>query len=320
MRDCFETLPPEGQVRFMTAPETVHSIRRLRAAPLESVRKLCHFLNAESLVNSRGRVTVQHWTALGDKCYAGTCGGVGVPWTDGQERQPGESFQAPVVAGIPVDFFSPNVFSAKTTTGASSETEYLEFTPEERASVCSRLEDAITCVRAVSESAARVVMDFVKVIIPIKIRAGYGSTSKRSFPGRVILRGIERASAAIVAEALIHEAIHQLMYVLEYEGPFVIEDLSERVRSAWTGRPLLIDAFFHACFVWYGLAQFWALAGASGAFSSDEVRSALDRCGAGFQGPNPAEVLAPHAGTVRIDALNIALTLQQHLGVVRNVD
>ena len=72
-----------------------------------------------------------------------------------------------------------------------------------------RLEDAFDRISKVSQAAALLIKQFVRVIIPLKVPSGVGSTSERSFPGRVILHGVEKATSARIAAALVHEAVHQ---------------------------------------------------------------------------------------------------------------
>ncbi|MBV9761220.1 MAG: hypothetical protein JO340_11705 [Acidobacteriaceae bacterium] len=317
MRDSFENLSLSARARFMMAPETVYRISALRKEAKESIVALVGFLNAETACGdlTAGRPG-QYWTALGDFYYAD--GNLCPAAEHGQVRWVADqSFCAPKLAGtIPIDFFSPNVAHAKETTLQGRRNYDLELSPEEKFVICERLADAYTRIGEVSEAAAQLIKQFVRVIVPVKSPSGWGSTSKRSFPGRIMLQGVERVRPAKIAAALVHEAIHQLLYVLEYVGRFVIIEPKDRVRSLWSGRVMAVDNFFHACFVWYGLANFWALARNSSAFDSDHVRQALNECLLGFRGENPIDVLKRHPGCVRGDALAIADAFQSRLSDV----
>lgn len=310
MEDSFEVLPSASRTRFLVAPETVYRISRLRSEPVKSIALLCHFLNAEtasqgSLTSGRG-----YWTATGDSYFtdrAGKPAKYETVWVSDS------NFVAPRLANtVPVDFFSPNVGSAKETT---VQDEFLEFTPDEIRAVWNRLVDVFDRIEIISGDAARLIKEFVRVIIPLKVPNGVGSTSERSFPGRVLLRGIEACDPVRIVSALVHESIHQFLYLLEYEGTFVLREPEDKVKSLWSGRLLPLHSYFHACFVWYGLSKFWALARESNAdvFGEENVQRELDRCLAGFRGQNPVSALGTNATMVRSDALRIAGLLQESL-------
>jgi hypothetical protein len=311
MRDSFDALSHARQSRFMMAPETIHQIRQLRRRPAKSLLTLCTFLNAETLLEDNdARLTSRCWTALGDFCYDGgiESGLIGCePVTDAL----GGRTYAPYLAGtIVVDFSSPNVRHAKETTVVN---DYCEYSFEDVPAVCKALEDALMRITRISELAACLIKRFVKVIIPFKVSSGSGSTSERCLPGLVLLQGITNADPARLASALVHEAMHQLLYVLEYQGQFVIREPAEQVTSLWSGRALQLHSFFHACFVWYGLANFWSLAKACDAFDESDVHREWTRSLSGFRGPNPIDTLHRNARLVRSDALRVARSLQEHL-------
>ena len=299
MLDSFEALPTARQRALMTAPETIYRLWRLRKEPATSVARLCTFLNAETIRNeTQPDAEKECWTALGDFYHRG-----------GGRTEP---VLAPSLAnGIPIDFYSPNVTSAKETTVHH---DYLDFTEAERLLVQGRLQDAIDRIKQVSDAAAQMVALYVKVIIPFKVRLGYGSTSERSFPGRVLLQGTENVGIATIAAALVHEAIHQLLYTLEIEGVFVVREPGELITSLWSGRGLELHSFIHACFVWYGLAHFWSFAQGRDVFDEDVVQRELARCRSGFSGRNPIDTLGPAAGRIRYDVMSVARTLQSNLG------
>lgn len=317
MRNCYEALPPSGKARFMMAPETFYRISRLRKEPSTSVICLCRFLNGESAFHGEEAVSQkQYWTALGDFYYAGPNRVKPLAAERDAYWTPDRSFRAPYLAeAIPMDFVSPNILSAME--DKTIPAEYLNFSPEEIAAVCRLLEDTFRGIARASEAAARLIKECVKVIIPLKVSQGGGSTSQPAYPGRVLLRGVDRFSPTRLASALVHEAIHQFLYILEHAGRFVVNDpeakANIRVTSLWSGRQLELHSYFHACFVWYGLANFWALAKATDAFDKEAVDQELSRSLAGFRGANPVEALGPHAERVRYEARVVASTLQGEL-------
>lgn len=310
MREGFRALPSGSRSRFLIAPETVYRVSRLRKEPAKCISLLCQFLNAEEGCNGAAMSGRSYWTSLGDSYFIdSTITPAEDPMTWSSDRP---FVAARLGSRIPVDFFSPNVASAKQTTLPG---EYLEFTENETGIVWHRLVDAFNRIEKVSSNAARLIKEFVRVIIPLKVRSGAGSTSERSFPGRVLLQGVETCTLANLASALVHEAIHQFLYLLEYEGTFVLREPEGGVRSPWSGRSLPLHSFFHACFVWYGLANFWHQASTcgKGTFDEQQTQRELERCLLGFRGQNPISALGSNAAMVRSDALQIACTLQDRL-------
>lgn len=315
MRALFEELPLEGKLRFMTAPETFYRITRLRKDPVESIIILCNFLNGEAALHELGPLEKDYVTALGDYYYSEATPG-SVSATEAKEANaPMKAFHAPRLAeAIPIDFASSNAATAQETDVLR---EYLQYSEEEKALVCAKLNAAFSLIERINEAAAHLIKQHIKVIIPLKTaEPGYGSTSQPHCPGRVLLRGSEASPLAPLASALVHEAMHQVLYILEWGGPFIIEDpdiRAARAKSEWTGRDLPLHSHIHACFIWYGLSNFWARARSSEAFDAIDVERQLARSMAGFRDRNPIEFLAPHAGMVRYDVLKIAGTLRDRL-------
>jgi len=280
--------------------------------PAKSIMALSEYLNAELVRDgvpahgARG-----YWTASGDFYSRKTSNGT--PDAALSVIDKDTFYQAPRIGEIiPVDFFSPNVACAKQTT-SSFPVDYLEFTPADREIVVNRLDESLGRIADASEAAARLIKRFMKVVIPLRVAQGAGSNSKRSFPGRVVMRGVENADSAIVASGLVHESIHQFLYVLEFAGRFVLNEPPGGVVSYWTGRKLPLDSFIHACFVWYGLANFWMRARMRKAFPEDVVNRELTKCLAGFRGGNPLDAVSPYVGMLRYDVWKVACTLQERL-------
>lgn len=317
MEETFRTLPLEGKLRFMTAPETYRSISLLRSEPSLSVMKLSTFLNGEAVFQGLGSPKSGYYTALGDVYYCGSCESE----PENYEKKSSEirTLLAPcLVDRLPIDFFSPNVQHAKETSGSKEDIarlQYGDYSSKEILVVVEKLQDTFSRIEKVSEAAAQLVRQFVKVIIPFKIPAGGGSTSQIHFPGRILLSGIENVSPTRIASMLVHEAMHQLLYILEGNFRFVIEpaeheETDPTVKSFWTGRDLQLHSFIHACFIWYGLAKFWTLPKASEVFEPKDLEIELTRSFSGFKGRNPIEAVEPFAGRLRYDVVAIAGTLQ----------
>ncbi len=89
----------------------------------------------------------------------------------------------------------------------------------------------------------------------------FRSSSTNGCIGRTLLVNphLEAADTKALVEALVHEAIHAALYMAELSSPLILDKAAcEEVRpvSPWTGNPLTVHSYLHACLVWYGL---WAL-------------------------------------------------------------
>lgn len=129
---------------------------------------------------------------------------------------------------------------------------------------------------------------------------GFRSRSPERYPFRTVLGNVLDLNDEhlLLAEALVHEAIHSYLDTTEFcsEPPnggahegwmsqSIRENPNALIRSPWTKRELHYHAFVHAVFVWYGLLTFWLRA----IESADEgeqnwMRAAITRTYLGFQG------------------------------------
>lgn len=94
-------------------------------------------------------------------------------------------------------------------------------------------------------------------------RFGIMSSSTGDYNFRVLLRNAhsESVDIAVMAEWLIHEAIHFVLNCYEIEQAFVQPQYRKKQRtrfvlSRWTQRQIEFHSYLHACFVWFGLAGF----------------------------------------------------------------
>jgi len=136
------------------------------------------------------------------------------------------------------------------------------FTSGEYKSVLSKLTEAIEWMGAASSYVCWVFARIVRIVVLRRDTrlVGYRAASSSSGIGRVVLRNPHLQSATVpeIVDALVHEMIHAVLDLVEIRSPFVgAEFKGERVPSPWTGRPLDLRTYIHACFVWYGLLQFW---------------------------------------------------------------
>ena len=150
------------------------------------------------------------WTANGDARYS----------------PGGLVLEAPEIGmNLRADFISP--FALATDTGGPASGQRgprSPMTPAEQATSVARLRVAFAGIRAVSPSAATFVTTFTKALV-IQIDPdmpdSFSSGSSGQYVGRFALwnahsQGVDEVD---VAEGLVHEAIHSVLYMVERAGP-----------------------------------------------------------------------------------------------------
>ncbi|PZF73566.1 hypothetical protein [Taibaiella soli] len=89
----------------------------------------------------------------------------------------------------------------------------------------------------------------------------FSSASFRGLAGLNLIINSHATSVEVIMDAIIHEAIHSVLYQLEpTHGAFFIDDTTSAalVQSPWTSNTINTDNLAQACFVWYGLFNFWS--------------------------------------------------------------
>jgi hypothetical protein len=117
-----------------------------------------------------------------------------------------------------------------------------------------------------------------------------------------------------VCSGLIHESIHNLLYMIEWDAPFSIHTTRQHdvtARSPWTGRVLPVASFIHACFVWHGLRSFWRLA--IEAKATPVAIAEHDRAERGFRRDEYAREVEALGTAVRGDVVETLLSFSNPL-------
>ncbi|HKS27638.1 MAG TPA: HEXXH motif-containing putative peptide modification protein [Pyrinomonadaceae bacterium] len=306
-----DNLPAQSRRRFFTAPQTYRQMNRNGSAA--SQRKLAFIsesLRAERhLLDPRAPRSAPAWTALGDYFFPAEVKGV----------EPVRDYAAPrIMEHIVVDAFSP--YSEVAVPGGT--TFKPSHTPEELSLIIGRLNEAANGIDDVSPLITDLVASVTKAIAlkrDPEAPESFGSSSWSSAIGKMALTNahVGNVGSAQIANALVHESIHSLLYMIEIENPFYLDEASVcefKLQSPWTGRMLYISSFLHACFVWFGLACFWRMAEDSQAFLREESANCLARACAGFHKGSILKMLTeaqPHLKTELLEAIE---TMQRALG------
>lgn len=168
------------------------------------------------------------------------------------------------------------------------------------AGVLAKARAADRLIREAAPHARTLVRDFTKLlhVLPDDDAPGqFSSGSSGQFVGRTVIANahLDKITAIEVSEALVHEAIHSVLYMAEQQRPWVLKPAlyagPARIASPWTGAPLPLRPCLQACFVWYGLACYWtALLG--GDLPCDERSRAMDRLAVALSGFRRLDLIA----------------------------
>lgn len=274
-----QTLPDPAFVRFIAAPETsCRLLWRASHTDNEVTDFLRRSLAAElaRMGDSLDSLPQDAWTALGDFCL----------------RKDGSTFAAPVLPGLPpLDFDSPYAtdldFSGR---AVITLVPRAKLDGEDRHKVLERLNTAAEGIRRVSLHVDEFVRLFTKILIlqcDPEAPDMFASGSSGQFVGRSVLSNPQllKVDDVEMAEGLVHEAIHALLYMQEQRKRWVspaFYGAEKCTVSPWTGNQLPLRPYLQACFVWYGLAHFWAMALSEGVFPAARVRGRLVQSTSGF--------------------------------------
>lgn len=261
------TLPRSSQQRLLLAPRFYSLMRSNNQPGADEIDSFKQFLDLERyLCNQDGDRPRGSWTALWDFYLA--------PEEPVEEQAPacasslsfrGQTFRAPMLGSIVLDAFRP--FTKADFPPPMG--EVTNHTPEELEFITWRLEQSLEQISRISRTARSAIDALVQVIslvrAPRSIK-GTQSFSNKPVIGRMGLANADsnRWTVSKIADAMVHEAIHALIYKIELTNCLYLDNSIEaepfRIVSPWSGRKLPLHSFVHACFVWFGLWSFWGLA------------------------------------------------------------
>ena len=253
------SLPASSQQRLLLAPR-LYTLLRSKAQPgTEEIESLRQYLDLERyLCAPAGDRPGDCWSALGDFYLP--------PGTESETSWfEGESFRSPMLGTIVLDACRP--FSK--TDYPPPMGEVTNHTPEELEFIKWRLEqsmDQISRISRTARSAVEALLQVITVVRAPELTKGTQSFSNKPAIGRMGLANShsDEWSVSKIADAIVHEAIHALIYKIELINSLYVDDTMESepvtAVSPWSGRTLRLHSFLHACFVWFGLWNFWSLA------------------------------------------------------------
>ncbi len=260
-------LPKTHQQRLVLAPQFSYWLQKpIQAEDGAEISRAIQF--EECLAHAMPQtVACGSWTAFGD-LRAGPSGEGG--------------YVAPRVQHIVVDGRSP--FSLYGYPEQWGEVE--PHNEEELSTIVGRLCAAIDEMTLQCPLAAATVKASVQVVSVVRAPQFpelTSSMSTRKIIGRMSLTNAHSSKWSIrrIENAMVHEAIHSLIYKLELRHPLYVDDGAAwrlTAVSPWSGRTLFLHSFVHACFVWYGLWNYWRVNIAH----DEESREFLNKAQSGF--------------------------------------
>jgi len=156
--------------------------------------------------------------------------------------------------------------------------------------ILGKVADAGNLIRSVNQQAYAFSVRHTEVLAfryESQYPADFSSGSFQSLPGFSLICNchLPTVSEAELADAIIHEAIHSIIYQFESFGEPLRREGKRtdfHVVSPWTGSTLGVESFAQACLVWFGLLHFWKLACDRG----KESVALYERARKGFVSPN----------------------------------
>jgi len=302
-----QTVPDPDFLRVILAPDFTYRLLWRRPDRIQRVSEyLNQALHVEGVIAGREKADYEAWSALGDV----------------KVLQTGETAHGVKIPGLPpLDLDSPNVTNPEFEPDpADDEVQFHPLSNDIRPMVIDQMTTAWQQISATSTLVADFVGKFVQVIVlrSDNERKAFSGGSSHGCIGRVVIGNphLDFVSDVRLADALVHEAIHALLYMQLYRAPWGTSHGAYapdvRVVSPWTGAALPVTSFLQACFVWYGLLHFWSLAHEAKTFrGAQEVRGRMDLALAGFVGPPLLDELSNEDRKIVNDDVSSAIETMQ---------
>jgi hypothetical protein len=258
-------LPDDSQERILESPDFYNLLAR-RAS--ESHQQIWSFLNSSIAVEQfrngmESNSAYRNWSANGD-FFADTS-------TDDRFdthgwRLSGRYMAPALTPRIPIDHWSiyarhsmPVDTFREVTFGDAVALGQSEFND-----AVTKIRSAFQIAETTVPEAAQLVRRFLRTIV---IRSNghdggfFQSASRNAYLGQAVFLNAQHHSVdlEIVAESIVHESIHSLVWKAEVGEPLMEPGSGDidPVSSPWSGQTLRYETYLHACIVWYGIFFFW---------------------------------------------------------------
>ncbi|WAC62089.1 hypothetical protein OVA13_11820 [Pseudoxanthomonas sp. SL93] len=248
--DLILAAPATQVTRVLEAPQTweVFVLRE----PAQQLRWLDRCLHVEAVLASKD--PAEHESVVGSESFSGLALANWTALGDAALLEGKALFLPRLNAGCVVDGLSTYA------TGPLSQVRggHQAWSPGEFGVVLSLIVKAAALVESGLEGHASVFRSFTRSVV---VRSDPASPSFRSSStpvanGMTVLHNPSSAYPEAIYDALIHEAVHSMLDIVELETPLTTSASQERViRSPWTGQMLSLRTYVHAVMIWYALAK-----------------------------------------------------------------
>lgn len=288
---ALSAMPSEMRRRIELAPQVFRQAFSVDLRVGRVRESLERFIAIERYIHGKATIAPGaggRWSALADACIVEGDGGLRIPETSSSRPPAGNLAFAPVVRRTVLDGYSP-LYAGVLRRGLGGELRAGETYPAgEFREVVARVVRALDVVESACEPARAMLDACVHVValdwIPARPDKG-ASASIWFLPGMAGLRNVHSkgCSPEWLMDALVHEGIHAFLYKVHLIEPLFARDrIHPRITvvSPWSRRSLGVGSFTHACFVWFGLWNFWKQAAPHTALGS----AFAERARKGFEG------------------------------------
>jgi|GEM_PF-3533024 len=266
---------------FMLAPEISHLALHATSDQAEAVSDFLYKAVLAEVAKSTGETGPFEalWSIRGDFF---------INQTQGEEAF---VYHAPeLFDGVTVDFNSPYCsFISNDELGATDESPIANYPMERMEEMMEILHQAVAPMQTSWPEIIRFIQKFTFHMIAKTLpNEGFSSGSNGLYIGRVVMCNLENTPLELIAEALVHEAAHGYLYMLETLQPWMpsqehSRELGPSVPSCWTGNHISLRSFSQAVFVWYSLYNFWKAAQAKGLYRPEFVANRIQFIENGFE-------------------------------------
>lgn len=215
-------------------------------------------------------------------------------------------FEAPLLLGrVPMDFLSPYcAFLSNDQVGEPDDAEVTNYEFSEIEALVGHFMDTLAPVEEGYPQVARFIRDYTRhLVLKVNPNALFTSGSNKTFIGRTVVTGAEKISRELLADAMVHEAAHSYLYMLEELQPWmpsweISNNMGLAVASTWTGNKITLVSFSQAIFIWYTLFHFWTGCRERGLYDPEFIEKRLQTIQDGFRKLDLDELQKTARGTV----------------------
>lgn len=317
----FQELPTKSQERIAKSPEFFNSLNcGVRGEPAQFVSFLRTSIAVErSRAGAASPIASKRWSANGDYFEDTT----DTPQFDNAGWRVGGRYSAPTLpSSIPIDHESIHARGAMPVSDFRTvsynhpthlSSHDLKKTIEKIRSGFLFIEDAVPEAAIFFRQSAKT------VILRVNPKTSmFQSASRSAYIGQVVLLNphLSVVDVALVAESLLHEAVHGALWRAEVLDEFLVganEGISV-VTSPWSGQRVFYYTFLHACLVWYAIYHFWCTVEKSGNyFDARRIAFLKRRAKVGFDTKEYINTISVHKERLRPGVLDIFIALRDRI-------